>query len=216
MATGYSPASVITLGVREESVPATRESQLNPWQDDELIEGCQAGNMAAFEQLYRKHGARMKSIALNLVGNLPDAEDAVQDTFLKIYRSAGSYKRDAAFSTWIYRILVNACYDLMRRRRRRKPESSADDMEQAVVEGRVAVAADHPLRMTLEQCLSRLQPRSRTVFLLYEVEGFKHREIAGILKIPEGTSKNLLFEAKKELQRLIWAARKPSRSNNAD
>jgi RNA polymerase sigma factor (sigma-70 family) len=128
METGYSPATVITLGMQEEILPASHESQAKLSQDDDLIEGCKAGNMAAYEQLYRKHGTRMKSIALNLVGNTSDAEDAVQDVFLKIYRSADSFKRDAAFSTWIYRILINACYDLMRRRQRCKPETSASEL----------------------------------------------------------------------------------------
>jgi RNA polymerase sigma-70 factor (ECF subfamily) len=195
--------------MQEKNLPASRESQLKLSNDDELIDGCKAGNMAAYEQLYRKHGARMKSIALNLVGNAADAEDAVQDAFLKVYRSADSFKHDAAFSTWIYRILVNACHDLMRRRQRRKPETPAAELEPALAEGGGSIVDDHPLRIMLEQCVARLHPKYRTVFLLYEVEGFKHREIAAILKIPEGTSKNLLFEAKKELQRLISAARKP-------
>jgi len=175
---------------------------LNP--DAKLAEDCKSGCLAAYERLYNAHGARMKSIALNLLGNTADAEDAVQETFLKIYRSVDRFKGESAFTTWIYRILVNASYDLMRKRQRRNPEVQEAEQEPGTLELSAASPADYPLRLTLENSLKKLSDRTRTVFLLFEVEGFKHREIAEILNIPEGTSKNLLFEAKKELQRLLW------------
>ena len=84
----------------------------------ELLEGCRAGDTAAFERLYEAHGARMKSVAANLLGDLADAEDAVQETFLKVYRGAASFRGGSMLSTWIYRVLVNSCYDLLRKRSR--------------------------------------------------------------------------------------------------
>ena len=141
----------------------------------------------------------MKSIALNLLGNVADAEDAVQEAFLKVYRSARGFKGRSLFSTWVYRVLVNTCYDVMRRGRRR-PESAITDADDLPT----VRSADHPLRMSLEQCLGRLRPRHRSVFLLFEVEGFTHREIGEILDVPEGTSKTLLFAAKRELQAMLW------------
>jgi RNA polymerase sigma-70 factor, ECF subfamily len=170
-----------------------------------LAEDCKAGRMSAYERLYDAHGARMKSIALNLLGNVLDAEDAVQEAFLKIYRSAGGFKGEAAFTTWIYRVLINACYDLMRVRRRRKPEApeAMPGLEKTIPAP--SGGADHPLRLTLERSLKQLSRRDRTVFLLFEVEGFRHAEIAEILNISEGTSRSILFEAKHELQRLINA-----------
>jgi RNA polymerase sigma-70 factor (ECF subfamily) len=146
------------------------------------------------------HAPRMKSIAWNLLGNAGDAEDAVQEAFLKIYRGAKSFRGGAAFSTWTYRVLVNTCYDLLRRRKSR-PASSLDAAADA---GRPDPAAppdaDHPLRVALESAVARLKPRHRDVFLLFAVEGFTHGEIGRILGIPEGTSKTFLFEAKKKLQ----------------
>jgi RNA polymerase sigma-70 factor (ECF subfamily) len=185
---------------------------LNP--DAKLAEDCKSGCLAAYERLYNAHGARMKSIALNLLGNTADAEDAVQETFLKIYRSVDRFKGESAFTTWIYRILVNASYDLMRKRQRRNPEVQEAELEPGTLELSAASPADHLLRLTLENSLKKLSDRTRTVFLLFEVEGFKHREIAEILNIPEGTSKNLLFEAKKELQRLLWKLGQSPRSTN--
>jgi RNA polymerase sigma-70 factor (ECF subfamily) len=148
------------------------------------------------------------------LGNTSDAEDAVQETFLKIYRSVDRFKGESAFTTWIYRILVNASYDLMRKRQRRNPEVQEAELEPGTLELSAASPADHLLRLTLENSLKKLSDRTRTVFLLFEVEGFKHREIAEILNIPEGTSKNLLFEAKKELQRLLWKLGQSPRSTN--
>lgn len=187
----------ISLTAKEISLAETDTGP--PTAEEELVEGCRTGNIEAFERLYEAHGPRMKSIAMNLLGNAADAEDAVQEAFLKIYRAARGFRGQSAFTTWVYRVLVNTCYDLMRRGRRR-PEMVASD----AVELPPARGADHPLRLSLEQCLGRLRPRHRSVFLLFEVEGFSHREIGEILDVPEGTSKTLLFTAKRELQGMLW------------
>jgi RNA polymerase sigma-70 factor (ECF subfamily) len=142
----------------------------------------------------------MKSIARNLLGNTGDAEDAVQEAFLKIYRGAKTFRGGAAFSTWAYRVLVNACYDALRRRRSRPVSSLDAGVEAGRPEAAVSPGADHPLRLALEKAVARLKPRHREVFLLFSVEGFTHSEIGKILGIPEGTSKTYLFEAKKKLQ----------------
>jgi len=168
-----------------------------------LLEECRAGDVSAFERLYELHGARMKSIAANLLGSVADAEDAVQDCFLKIYRGAPSFRGDARFSTWIYRVLVNSCYDMLRHRRRRPVEVREEGETSRAVADSAAPASDHPLRLSLETCVKELDPRRRAAFLLFAVEGFTHREVGDILGVPEGTSKTLLFEAKRELQRRL-------------
>jgi RNA polymerase sigma-70 factor, ECF subfamily len=155
--------------------------------------------LAAFEGLYATHGARLKSIACNLLGNVADAEDAVQEAFLKAPRAWGGFKGDSAPFTWLYRILVNSCMDTGRRRQRRKE----DPEPEGPVDLRLAPRVDHPLRLALETALGRLAPRLRAVFLLAEAEGFTHREIAQILDIAEGTSKHDLFQAKRELRVLL-------------
>ncbi len=174
---------------------------------EELLEGCRRGEVAAFERLYELHGGRMKSIARNLLGSESEAEDAVQETFLKIYRGAGTFRGSAAVSTWIYRILVNTCYDQLRRRKRH-PEDPLDAPSERGQEGSLlpATASDQSLRLAIEQSLTRLAPRQRTVFLLSAVEGFSHREIAGVLDVSEGVSRTLLFEARRRLQELLWTS----------
>ena len=179
--------------------------------DTSLAEGCKSRRVAAYERLYEIHGARMKSIALNILGNRSDAEDAVQEAFLRIYRSVGRFRGECAFTTWIYRVVVSACYDLARKRQRRKPEMHEEELPSGVLEQRASCTTDHPLRLTLEQHLAKLSERSRAVFLLFEVEGFKHREIGEILNISESVSKTVLFEAKRELQKMIWRHNMPSR-----
>ena len=195
--------------------PATHASEPSPMdvsaEDRRLAEACRSGEVAAFEQLYTTHGARLKSVALNILGNVTDAEDAVQEAFLKAYRSLGGFRGQSSFSTWLYRILLNCCYDVRRRRLRRPEMEIADpqpemDERKPLQEGSVA-PVDHPLRLALEKCIARLNPRQREVFVLFEVEGFKHAEIAALLRISETNSKNILFEAKRSLRRELEATR---------
>ena len=171
-----------------------------------LVEACREGHAWAFEELYRTHGGRMKSVAMNLLGDRSDAEDAVQEAFLKLYSSLPSFKGESLLSTWLFRILVNTCHDIGRRRTR-SPERPFPALDAASIPEPSAPAVDHPLRLTLERFVKRLEPLPRAVFVLFEVEGFKHGEIADILGIPEGTSRHGLFAAKKQLQGLILASR---------
>jgi RNA polymerase sigma-70 factor (ECF subfamily) len=154
-------------------------------------------DLAAFESLFESHGARMKSLALNLLGNRPDAEDAVQETFLRAYKNRHSFRSDAALWTWVYRILLNACHDIGRSRlaRRDKQTVAAD-----YAANLPSPPGDSPMRLTLQRAVDDLAPIYRDVFLLCEVEGYTHREVAGILEIPEGTSKGRLFEARRQLK----------------
>lgn len=157
-------------------------------------------DLAAFEALYASHGARMKSLALNVLGNRSDAEDAVQETFLRAYKSRHSFRSDAALWTWVYRILLNACHDIGRSRAARRDNQMVDADVAADVP---TPAGDSPMRLTLQRAVDGLAPIYRDVFLLCEVEGYTHREVAGILEIPEGTSKGRLFEARRQLKRTL-------------
>jgi len=162
-----------------------------------LAQACAAGDRETFEQIYQQHGDRMKSIAYNHLGNISDAEDAVQETFLKVHRAASTYNGEAAFTTWLYRVLINTCYDALRRRQRRIREAPIDD---ALAATRAGSSVDDAKRIMLRQMLDDLPEQRRTVFLLFEVEGLSHAEIAQILDISEGNSKWILFATKKQLQ----------------
>ena len=180
-------------------------------EDAALAAGCRSGDLRAYERLYTVHGARMKNLARNVLGNATDAEDAVQETFLKVQRGVASFRGQASFVTWTYRILINTCYDA-RRSRQRKKEVTNDDSEETPRPEPRAPGAHPTLRMALERALEKLTRHQRDVFLLYEVEGFRHAEIAGILETTETASKNTLFQAKKNLRLML----EPPRSSAAE
>jgi RNA polymerase sigma-70 factor (ECF subfamily) len=175
-------------------------------EDAAMAAACRSGDLRAYERLYSLHGARMKNLARNILGSSTDAEDAVQETFLKVQRGIASFRGQSSFVTWTFRILLNTCYDA-RRSRLRKKEVAADDEQQrddAAPRPEPHAAVAHPsLRMALERALAKLTRHQRDVFLLYEVEGFRHAEISSMLEISEAASKNALFQAKKNLRQML-------------
>jgi len=188
--------------------PAARDALS---EDAALAAGCRSGDLHAYERLYRMHGARMKNLARNVLGNPTDADDAVQETFLKVQRGVASFRGQSSFLTWTYRILINTCYDARRSRQRKREVTNDDSEETPRLEPRAPGA--HPtLRMALERALEKLTRHQRDVFLLYEVEGFRHAEIAGMLEMTETASKNTLFQAKKNLRLML----EPPRSSAAE
>jgi len=191
--------------------PSEQGSQANPVainpEDLSLAAACRAGDLSAYERLYRLQGARMKNLARNLLGTMSDAEDAVQETFLKVQRSINSFRGQSSFVTWTFRILVNTCHDLRRSRMRRK-EIVPEESEEGATPPEPRAPGGHPsLKLALERAIAQLTQHQRDVFLLYEVEGFRHAEIAEMLEISETASKNTLFQAKKSLRQVLEAPR---------
>jgi RNA polymerase sigma-70 factor (ECF subfamily) len=183
----------------EIAMPPTAEPE--ELDDVRCLRASAGGDFAGLASLYDRYGTRMKSIARNLTGTTEDAEDAVQETFLKAHRSASGFRGASKVSTWLYRLLENTCHDLLRKRRRRgEVDILSDD---GTLPPSRDPAADHALRLLLQRSLSRIGARPRTAFLLYAVEGFTHREIGEILEISENGSKSLLFEARRQLTPLL-------------
>ncbi len=189
-----------------------REAELVPMSgtesaDSALAAACLSGDLRAYEELYRLQGARMRNLARNLLGSQSDAEDAVQETFLKIQRKIETFRGQSSFVTWAFRILVNTCHDLRRSRIRRKELAPALPGESHPTPEMRAPGSHPTLRMALERAIAQLTQHQRDVLLLYEVEGFRHAEIAGMLEITETASKNTLFQAKKSLRGMLEAPR---------
>jgi len=193
---GVAPAVSLASPVIPTETPV-RPTRTASDEDLRLARACATGDTGVFEEIYRAHGDRMKSIAYNHLGNISDAEDAVQETFLKVHRAASTYNGESAFGTWLYRVLINTCYDALRRRQRRIQEAPLDDV---ITTERAGNSVDDAKRMTLRKMLSALPVQRRSVFLLFEVEGLSHAEIAQVLNITEGNSKWILFSTKKQLQ----------------
>ena len=194
--------------VKERSLPDPRESEARqstssrPVAEVSLAEACASGEIGAFEKLYQLHGGRMKSVAWNLLGNESDAEDAVQEAFLKAFRGRNNFQGQASLATWLHRIVVNTCLD-ERRRARRHPQDEAIEPETPDALHPSSGTPRHPLRMALVKALTQLGDKQRAAIVLYEVEGFSHAEIAAILDINVAASKNRLFEAKRELRAML-------------
>jgi RNA polymerase sigma-70 factor (ECF subfamily) len=183
-------------------------------EDAQLAVRCQAGDLRAYERLYALYGVRMRSLARNLLGSAADADDAVQETFLKVQRSIGGFRGQSSFATWTFRILVNTCHDQRRSRMRRSAEQPIADgsAEEAPAAPEPRAAGSHPaLKLALERALGQLTKHQREVFVLYEVEGFRHAEIAMMLNTSETASKNTLFQAKKNLRQMLEPPRAASR-----
>jgi RNA polymerase sigma-70 factor (ECF subfamily) len=191
---------------RNQAAAPDAASEALKAEDIALATACRSGDLHAYERLYALQGARMRNLARNLLGNPIDAEDAVQETFLKVQRSIASFRGQSSFVTWAFRILVNSCHDA-RRRRLRKKEVSSDDTEESPRPEPRAPGTHPSLRLALERALAKLTRHQRDVFLLYEVEGFRHAEIAATLEISETASKNTLFQAKKSLRQMLDAPR---------
>lgn len=169
--------------------------------DDELVARCRAGDMDAFETIYRQHAPRLYSLAVRMTGSSADGEDLLQEIFLQAHRKLASFKGDAALGTWLYRLAVNYCLDYVRSRRARM-DKVTDSFEPEEI--RTAAPRETPIaRMDLERALAQLPDGCREAFVLHDIEGFDHKEIGGLLGIAEGTSKSQVFKARMKLRALL-------------
>jgi len=167
-----------------------------------LVARCRDGDLAAFEELYRAHAGRLYSLAMRMLGNAADAEDLLQEIFLSAHRKLESFRGDSALGTWLYRLATNQILDHVRSRAARTGQLT-DGLDDASV---IADAAGHRLadraidRIDLERALVELPEGCRAAFVLHDVEGLEHKEIAQVLGIAEGTSKSQVFKARLKLR----------------
>ena len=176
----------------------------------EAIRLAQAGDAAAFEHLYQLHSRRVYALCLRMVGNPSDAEDLMQEAFLQLFRKIGTFRGESAFSTWLHRMTVNVV--LMRLRKKTLPAASLEETTEPDEETggprkdigapdlRLSGAVD---RVNLERSIEKLPPGYRTVFVLHDVQGFEHNEIAGIMGCSVGNSKSQLHKARTRLRELL-------------
>jgi RNA polymerase sigma-70 factor (ECF subfamily) len=176
--------------------------------DLELVRRCKQGDGAAFEELYRAHAARLYSLLLRMGAGSQDAEDLLLDVFLQAHRKLDSVRGDSSLGTWLYRLAVNQCLDFLRGRQNRmsRTTDSLDD------EGAHEPASPAPVvpaaisRVDLERAIARLPEGCRLAFVLHDVEGFAHHEVAGLLGISEGTSKSQVHKARLKLRAMLSGA----------
>lgn len=176
-----------------------------------LVNRCRRGDPGAFEEIYRRHSPRVYSLAYRLTGSLADAEDLLQEAFLLVHRKLDSFKGDSALGTWIYRLATNCCVDFLRSRQHREDQAT-ETLDEALPPTPRAAAALRVEHLDLERAIARLPPGYRSAFVLHDVEGFGHNEVAAMLGIAEGTSKSQVHKARMRLRDLLAGAQMTGRT----
>jgi len=164
-------------------------------QENELVRECQKGNTEAFKALYNQYGQSMLRTALRVLGNQHDAEDAVQTTFVKLFKSMKNFRHESKFSTYLYRIHMNVCFDQIAKKKKMRMES----LEKV----RHASHPNHDLRMQLDEAIASLPDQQRVCFFLFAVEELKQDEIAYIMDLSLGGVKSNIFHAKRHLRKIL-------------
>lgn len=170
---------------------------------NETVRRAQQGDQLAFRTLYQEHVGRVYALCLRLSGNPAEAEEHAQDVFVRVWERLGSFRGESALSTWLHRLTVNVVLHARRSagRRANRVRLAEDPLELD------AVPAPGPAGSAqaddLGQAIARLPAGARMVFVLHDVEGYQHDEIAGLLEIAEGTSKAQLFRARRLLREML-------------
>jgi RNA polymerase sigma-70 factor (ECF subfamily) len=172
---------------------------MDPVDEEQMIAWCREGNLAGYRLVYDRYSGPLLRVAMRTLGRLQDAEDAVQETFLRLFRGIGGFRSGARFSTYLFQILHNTCIDLMRKR---KPW--AGGLADSPNVDSLSVPASQELSHEFAQAVGRLPEQMRASFLLFAVEEFSQEETAEILAISVGAVKTQVHRARKKLR--AWLA----------
>jgi RNA polymerase sigma-70 factor (ECF subfamily) len=175
--------------------------------DLELAGRIRSGDGAAFEELYHQHAARLYNLAYRMAGTANDAEDLLQDIFLLAYRKLGSFRGESSLGTWLYRLAMNHCLDVLRSRQTRMGHQTDSLDEDGAAEPPAAPALGAVSRIDLDRAIGQLPHACRAAFLLHDVEGFGHHEVGAILGISEGTSKSQVHKARLRIRAYLTQPR---------
>ena len=187
--------------------------------DELLVRRFQQGNADAFEVLVRRHGGRVYNLCLRILGDPEEAADASQDTFVTALRKAHTFRGDAAFTTWLHRVAVNACYDSLRRKRRRPMLRVITDTDEEAAEAKLPVP-DHAegvvLSIDVAAALREIPEEFRIALVMADVQDLPYDEIARVLEVPVGTVKSRVFRGRAALGRALGGpGGEPSRASRA-
>ena len=181
--------------------------------DLEMLEAVQAGDATAYRGLVEKYQTRVYSVVYGMLRNREDARDVTQEAFVKAYKNIGSFRIEASFYTWLYRIAMNLAIDHIRKRKRRETVGFDETIAQRDDGGDIAdVHHDDSPARTLERkqlydrimdAMDLLPADQKQVILLRELEGLSYKEISDVMEIPEGTVMSRLFYARKKLQKML-------------
>ncbi|MGH9542359.1 MAG: RNA polymerase sigma factor [Terriglobales bacterium] len=207
-----APAKPSHLGINSSRRGITltnRATAAESWNEAEAIDRAKQGNAEAFALLYHRHKRRVYSLCLRMTGNTAEADDLAQEAFLQLFRKIATFRGESAFSTWLHRLSVNVV--LMHLRRKGLPEVSLEETTEPSQEDgpkRDIGTPDLALvgsvdRVNLERAIQRLPPGYRTIFVLHDMEGYEHNEIAEMMRCSIGNSKSQLHKARMKLRDLL-------------
>lgn len=198
----------------------------NAPEERKLVEEARRGDAAAFRELVKRYQRRAYAVALGMLHDPDDARDMVQEAFLRVHRSLDSYTGDAQFFTWMYRIVMNLCIDLLRKKRAEKVEFD-DALANDEVDDEAGIApkrlgfdpqralADKELRGRIHGALAKLTPAHRAVLIMREVDGLSYQEMADTVGVSIGTIMSRLFHARKKMQKLLMQYREGENEREA-
>ncbi len=198
-----------------KAVPSAPPVAVEELDEVKAIQLAHNGNHAGFEYLYRQHKRRVYGLFLRMLRNATEAEDLTQEVFLLVFRKFHTFRGESAFSTWLHRLAVNLA--LMHLRRKRLPsvafETTAETDDDHISPSIGCGAPDLLLegsvdRITLQRCITRLPAGCRLVFVLYDIQGYQHGEIAEIIGRTVGDSKSQLHKARKRLRVMLHELRR--------
>jgi RNA polymerase sigma-70 factor (ECF subfamily) len=175
----------------------------------ELVDRCRRGDVEAFERLYRCCSGSVYGLCLRLCGDAQEAEARTQDAFVRAWQKLASYDGRGSFRGWLRRLTVHVVYDQRRRQKRRRrlvepfPEALAEDADPEAILGARTDAPRHLEAIDLERAVAHLPEGARMVFVLHDVEGYRHQDIAAMLSITTGTSKAQLHRARRLLRVML-------------
>lgn len=168
--------------------------------ESDLITGCIEGDRRMQEILYNRFSSKMYAVCLRYASNAAEAEDILQEGFIKIFKKMDTFRSEGSFEGWVRRIFVNTAIEHFRRRKYLTPVT---EKEENTIEGKYISVLDELAEQDILNLVQQLSPGYRTVFNMYVVEGYTHKEIGDILSISEGTSKSQLSRAKVILQEMV-------------
>jgi len=168
-----------------------------------LIKQCQEGNIRAFESIYEHFKAPIFNLIYRYTYNHAITEDLVHDIFIKIFTQIQQLKKEEAFINWLYRIAINTCRDYLRRKERKLWKSISLNEVENYMATDTDIEHENITNKILEEAIHNLPLKMKSVFLLHDVQGFKHEEIAQILKCSIGTSKSQLFKARAKIRKYL-------------
>lgn len=194
-----------------ESVEAETLADTSSSSDLVLAQSATKGNMAAFEELYNRHHRRVYSLCLRMLQNAAEAEDLTQEVFIQLYRKIGSFRGDSAFTTWLHRLTVNQVLMHFRKRTVKFEKTTEEGETPVQIVAGTENQAKMPIvdKIALESAIAQLPNGYKNVFVLHDVEGYEHEEVAKILGCSVGTSKSQLHKARLKMRKLLQKKSNP-------